>query len=374
MEQLPVLFKKSSKGKIQVWAITVSKNNEDDKSFDLITRHGFQEGKQQTSIDTISNGKNVGKANETTPEQQAYLEAKSKWQKQIDRKGYVENVEDVDKDLRPGAEAMLAHRYDKYPDKITYPAFIQPKLDGHRCIAVVKNGYCKLYSRQRKEITGLPHIVAAVEKMCGEIYKTDFILDGELYNHEYKDKFEQLTGFIRSESPKDGYEAVQYHIYDMIVPEAPYLARLRGLNMLFYNDTLHQVRTERVKNDEDVMTYFKEFRQDGYEGAILRNSGGLYVGKRSYDLQKVKEFDDAEYPIIDIEEGRGAMKGHAIFVCQTPDGENFKAKMKGELEKLKEYFENPVPYIGKYVTIQYQGLTNKGIPRFPVAIRFREDV
>lgn len=349
----------------------------------IIVRHGKECGKEQVTVDTITHGKNTGKANETSAHEQANLEAQAKWTKQIERKGYVQDRASVDVDQRAGAEPMLAHRYDKYPDKITFPCYIQPKLDGHRCIAVVWDSETvKLYSRQRKPITGLPHI----EKALGALYNPEdldravpLILDGELYQHDYKDKFEELTGFIRSQEPKEGHEVVQYHMYDVVNHLDAFDERTQKLKALVYQEgvdsnILKFVNTEVVQDNEEALRLFRFFRNQGYEGAILRNSSALYEGKRSYNLQKVKEFDDAEFLISDVKEGRGKMKGHAIFTCQVENGETFDVKMKGSMDKLKEIYENAEEYKGKYLTVMFQEYTKNGIPRFPVGLRLREDV
>ncbi len=371
-EQLATLFKKDSKGNLQFWEIGVVYNFND--TADITTSYGRVEGKSQKSTETISEGKNTGKANATTACEQALAEARSRWTKQQERKGYVDSVEKTDVDQRPGAEPMLAHRFDKYPEKVTYPCAIQPKLDGHRCIAVYENGVTKLFSRQRKPIIGLPHIEKAINTLLAG-RKDQLILDGELYNHDYKDNFEKLTSHIRSATPKDGYEIVQYHMYDIVVADMPFQKRTGALQgLLTQSDSPHLVLVETgAATEGSVFTVFKRHRAAGYEGSILRNYTGLYVGKRSYDLQKVKEFLDAEFKIVGVEEGRGKMKGHAIFVCHTHEGKEFKAKMKGSLDLLAGYFQNAEKYIGKTITVQFQEYTKDGIPRFPVAIRFRED-
>jgi DNA ligase-1 len=134
------------------------------------------------------------------------------------------------------------------------------------------------------------------------------------------------------------------------------------------------VDTQTV-SQEDVTQAFKQYRSLGYEGAMLRDPESLYVGDRSYGLLKVKEFDDSEFKIVNVNEGRGKLKGHAIFECITEDGaEKFEAKLKGETSHLKTIFENPQDYIGKSLTVQYQGRTKNHIPRFPVGLRVRQDV
>ena len=366
----PTLYKRDSRGNVQTWFISVL----DEKSPIIVTKHGKMSGKIQCMHESIEKGKNIGKINETSPLEQAKAEAISKWTKQIERKGYVQNIDDIDKDLRPGAECMLAHRYDKYVNKIQFPCYIQPKLDGHRCIAVICNGSAKLYSRQRKQITGLPNIEQALIKHFGK--SANYILDGELYNHEYKQEFEKLTGFIRSEESKEGHEVVQYHIYDVIM-DKPYeqrLAKLKDMFFLYTGTTLKPVPTINIADSEGVMNVFRFYINSGYEGAILRNKTGLYVGKRSYDLQKVKQFDDAEFEVVDITEGRGKMAGHAIFTCETADKTQFEVKMKGSMGRLKEIYQNPDQYIGKMLTVQFQGYTSTNkVPRFPVALRFRDN-
>ena len=365
------LYKADSRGEPMLWRAMVFEYPD---YAEIVCEYGKLSGKLQKSHDRVTEGKNLGKANATTYVQQAIAEAEAKWTKQMERKGYVDDLQLINKDQRAGAEPMLAHRFDKYPHKITFPCYIQPKLDGHRCIAVIEGGQASLFSRQRKPITGLPHVVAALESLGLD----DAIFDGELYNHDYHDRFEELTGFIRSENPKDGCEVVQYHIYDLVDAKAHYIDRLGDLTQVLKRArgyvegaVLRPVVTEFVQEDE-VNDLFNEFRAEGYEGAILRNTKGKYEGKRSYNLQKVKSFVDAEFDIVGVEEGRGKMEGCAIFVCATAEGKTFNAKMKGSLDHLAELYARKDTLLGKKVTVQYQEFTKDGIPRFPVALRLHE--
>jgi DNA ligase-1 len=344
----------------------------------IVTEHGRDGGKIQESTEVISEGKNVGRANETTPYEQALSEAESRWTKQVERKGYVADQAKLDVETRPGAEPMLAHRYDKFPEKIQFPCAGQPKLDGHRCIAIYENGVTKLFSRQRKPITGLPHIEAAITKLMHAVGQTTtrWVFDGELYNHDYKHKFEELTSHIRSSTPKEGHTIVQYHMYD-IVAGYPFSRRSQMLAHLLDAHTdrvLHYVHTEIVHGDETVVELYAKFIERGYEGAMLRNMESDYVGRRSYDLLKVKQFRDEEFMVTGVEEGRGKMAGKAIFVCATEDGKEFRCKMSGSLERLADFFKNPEKCVNKLITVQFQDYTADGIPRFPVALRFREDL
>lgn len=375
---LPTLYKKTSTGAIQYWRIAVYEDSDHSTAYIIETEYG-QVGTDspQTTFDTIYEGKNIGKKNETSVCQQAEAEATSKWEKQK-KKGYVESKSDAEKGkvddlIEGGIVPMLAHKFTDHAHKIKYPAAVQPKLDGIRCVAILKDGKCTLWSRTRKPITSVPHIVKAIE----ETFKMDIILDGELYNHAFKANFEHIVSLVRQEDPAPDHEDVQYHIYDLANND-PFVDRNTLLASHWFgnepNGPLHLVPTLWVKTEDEVMEHFARFRKDGYEGAMLRNINSKYVNKRSYDLQKVKEFDDGEFPIIGIDEGRGKLAGHVgAFVCRTPSGKEFLAKMSGETTKLREYFLDHSLWTGKVLTVQYQGLTGKeGVPRFPVGVVIRD--
>jgi DNA ligase-1 len=382
MKLLPTLYKKTSTGAIQQWSIDVIGQRGSNDAACIVTEHGQVEGKLQTTSDLISEGKNIGKANETTPREQAVAEATAKWEKQL-KKGYVASVEaaqddELDALIEGGIVPMLAHTFAKQGHKIKYPCYVQPKLDGIRCIAILKNGKATLWSRTRKPITSCPHIILEIENLFKD--KT-VVLDGELYNHSYKANFEHIVHLVRQEEPDPQHMDVEFHVYD--IPndqtfEERFKLLFRDLNTS-KKKYLKMVETLRVLTEEDVPDLYSRFKNEGFEGAMLRNADGLYVNKRSYDLIKVKEMQDQEFEIIGIEEGRGKLAGHVgAFICHidnpTSDIKQFKAKMAGNTERLKEYFENHGLWKGRLLTVQFQDLTSYGIPRFPVGLRIREDL
>lgn len=373
--KLPTLYKKTSTGAIQFWTIWVEP---DTAGAAILTRYGqVDTDSPQTTKDVISKGKNVGKKNETSAGQQAEAEAQAKWEKQK-KKGYVDSIEkaqadELDELIEGGIVPMLAHKFAEQAHKIKYPAFVQPKLDGIRCIAIVKDGEATLWTRTRKPITSVPHIIQELE---AAFETQDIILDGELYNHEMKSDFEKIVSLVRQEEPGEGHEMVQYHVYDTVNEESFKLryAKLHRLFRMFEFYSLRLVQTEVAKEEDQVMDFFDKYRGQGYEGAMMRNVESKYANKRSYDLQKVKEFDDGEFKIVGIEEGRGKLAGHVgSFVCRMDTGKEFLAKAKGATERLKDYFENHKLWEGKKLTVQYQGLTGKeGVPRFPVGVTIRD--
>jgi DNA ligase 1 len=375
LETQPKLYKKTSTGKIQEWEVSVAIIDGD---VTIISKYGQVGGKIQTSTEKVLKGKNIGKANETTPMQQGLAQAKSDWEKQL-KKGYAQNIEDAqegktDDIIEGGIAPILAHKFSEQGHKIKYPALCQPKLDGHRCTSQYDNGIVTLWSRTRKPVNSVPHINEVLKK-CGISDR----FDGELYNHQYHNRFEELSSFIRQEEPKEGCEIVQYHIYDIALPNETNGNRnalLQALKPFFENTVVHIVETIVVNDEDELMDAFEHFLAEGYEGCMVRNMNGLYVNKRSYDLQKVKEFQDSEYKVVDVKVGnKGKMAGKAVFVCETENGTQFAAKMVGNMDNLIKYAKNPELIIGKMLTVKYQGLTTKSnVPRFPVAMRIREDI
>jgi len=389
MNELTKLYKKTSTGKIQEWEVHVEGR---DTVPEIVNNYGQVGGKIQESRELVMEGKNIGKANETSAWEQALAQAKARWEKQL-KKGYAKTIEDAeagvtDEVIAGGVFPILAHKFAEQGHKIKYPALAQPKLDGHRCTSQYdvkeKVGWdemlVSLWSRTRKPITSLPHINEALAN-CGIADR----FDGELYHHDYRENFEDLTSFIRQEVPKEGHEVVQYHVYDMALPNLTNYDRyllLENLRPQFEGTAVKIVETKIVNSEEELYEYLEDCLARGYEGAMVRNFDGEYKYKRSYDLQKLKKFDDDEFRIIDVKVGtKGSMAGKAVFICEKyrdeqpiPDGKTFDCKLKGNMDKLTDYANDPSLVIGKILTVKFQGYTKYGIPRFPVGERFRVEL
>lgn len=355
---LPTLYKKTSTGAIQTWSVEFFGKQ-------YCTTFGQENGNLQTSEPTICAGKQ-GRSDE----EQAEFEAKALWTKKL-KKDYVKTREEAlagesSELIEGGILPMLAFKYADHATKVKWPVFAQRKLDGHRCIATVDgDGRCTLWSRTRKPILSVPHIVTAVEQQC----VPGTVLDGELFATGYNGRFEELTSLIRPSSPKPGHELLEYWVYDCVVDE-PF--RIRTTRVANLRAPLVSVETVVVSDEDEMRALFRKYIEENFEGLMLRDPDSLYVGKRSTGLLKVKERDDSDFEIVGVEEGRGKLSGHGIFILRTAEGKEFRAKMKGETDALRKYLEDKDTWIGRRVTVAYQGLTADGIPRFPVAIRVHE--
>lgn len=371
----PTLYKRTSTGAIQFWDISVYEDHNHSRAYIIETQYGqLDTPSPQLSFDTIYEGKNIGRSNETSVREQSEMEAKARWEKQV-KKGYVEDIEKAragKDDVAGGILPMLAHKFTDHGHKIKYPCAYQKKLDGIRCIAVVEDGKCTLWSRTRKPIISVPHIQRQIESLGFN----DLIFDGELYHHDMKAEFEKIVSLVRQEIPAEGHEVVQYHVYDAPNLKEGFLSRQSFVATILLGipqPNLVFVSTGMVHREYEIPEFLEEALEEGYEGIMLRNLTSPYVNKRSYDLQKVKVFDDSEFDIIGVKEGRGKMQGLAIFECVTPEGNPFEAKLEGELSGLKKYFDDHSLWTGKKLTVRYQGFTGKNkVPRFPIGVAVRD--
>jgi len=366
MRQLSTLYKKTSLGKIQTWMVHVL-----DDSYFTVT--GQIDGKKITNKPTACKGKNTGKANATTAYEQAGKEAHAKWIQQL-KKGYVECLAEAEKGMvnkeyvKGGYSPLLAETFQDFEKEVQYPCYGQPKLDGHR--GTNDNG---LFSRTRKPIMSCPHILEEIQRLDLMSMK----LDGELYNHFLRDEFEKLSSAIRKSTPQPECEIVQYYIYDIFLDNIPFKDRVHSLNLL---DTLllkkgaqhlKVVPTEIVHNAEHAFLRTKYWINQGYEGYMLRNPDACYENKRSKNLLKLKIWQDAEFKIVGINEGKGKLAGHVgTFTCEIDDKlgrRTFKAKAKGSYTKLREYWLDHSLWENKLLTVKFINYTKKNVvPRHGV--------
>lgn len=370
MNILKPLYRVASDGrKIVIWSVGVSGTS-------YIVTTGYLGGKQQTFIKEVSHI-----ANSDTLEEQTQREAESLWN--LKSKDMYPSIEEArkahsEKSLSLGGyKPMLAQLFDP-TKKLKFSltgAFIQPKLDGKRVTARKVDGEVTMYARSGALHTTTPHL----NDQLALVMKDGEIFDGEVYVHE--DDFENLMSATQSTVNMKDTSDLQYYIYDFprighLQELAPYKNRLDVFQDRFDDnlpDNLVATPTTEINSLEDIKAFHLEVVGDGYEGAMLRDPMAPYENKRSYHLLKVKHYQDAEYEITGVNEGKGKLKGHAgSFTCRTPDGQLFDVKLAGETSNLIRYLDHPEEVVGKMLNVKFFSLTKKGIPRFPIG-RFIKD-
>jgi DNA ligase-1 len=365
MKQLPILFSRTSTGAIQQWQIIVEGNT-------FYTVEGIKDGKMTKAIPTVCEGKNIGKANETTGEEQAVKESKSKWKKKIDS-GYFENIKDIDN--KTFTEPMLAKNYEDEFDKSMFPVYSERKYDGMRSVALSSS----LTSRNGKPIIAVPHILEALSPFFKKHPNAE--LDGELYTHQFCADFNKIISLVKKTKPTaadiaEAAKYIQYHVYDYIsMGKENFSVRYKALQedlAVCDSNIICVVPAVLCNNQEELDAEYTKYMELGYEGQMIRLDKP-YEHKRSKYLLKRKEFKDSEYEIVEVVEGVGNRSGTAGFmIMKMADGRTFKSNIKGSFDYLKELLSDKKSLIGKKATVKYFCLTPDGIPRFPYVITVRD--
>lgn len=384
------LYNLTSREQLNCWWIDVIKNDNNCiiKTSSCLIKDGIN-SKVRISETIVSTGKNIGKKNETTVEEQAILEAKSKWNRKKDRNGMTEKIPKIEKNkinksntiIRP----MLAHKYSDHSKKIKFPCYCQRKYDGIRHIICVrkKNNsiFTEGYSRTGK-IKTFEKIEGLLKELFKNTNKEEIYFDGELYNHNYT--FEQIQKCVSkkknfTDEDLELISNLNYHIYDCFdVNNEKWIFEERNkfLQTLNFKDNLVLAETKLVNNENEMNELYKIFISEKYEGIMLRNKNGLYKKNyRSYDLQKHKPFLDDEFEIVGYDQAKGTHKGCVVWLCKSKNNNNtFKVVHKCSVDERKKLYKNGKNYIGKLLTVRYQELTQYGVPRFPVGICIRKDI
>ena len=370
-----------------------------------ITTFGQLGGKLQQNHKEIQ-GKNIGRANETTPKEQACREAVSLIKKKLDnlykfKDTIVEESEQVltDDDSQESTEVpknigginveffksfrpQLAHDNSKMKKQVDYQGgvYVQPKLDGVRNISAIVNGKISHQSRNGKPNVNVSYLDKNIQEICSK-FGNNLILDGELFLPP-KDgvSFEQIVGSTKKANKDVRLEYHIYDCYDMDNEGASFSQRfLSRFESVKEVGLVKIVPTFLVKSEDEMIAKHSEFVEDDQEGLMIRLEG-KYEMKRSNFLRKVKEFSDSEdWKVVDFEEATGRDAGSVIFHMQSDDGSvNFKVRPAMSLETRQKMYEECLEdfegkYKGKYPTIKFQNLSTSRVPRFPVLKCFRDD-
>ena len=267
-------------------------------------------------------------------------------------------------------KAMLAHKFDDKRVDWSQPVYIQPKLDGVRCL-FTKDG---AYSRAGNKFMNIAHIELRLIPFFKQ--HPNVVLDGELYNHELKNDFEKIISLVRKQKPTsddrlDAKSLVQFHVYDYFdgVIYDSYKTRMQQLvTSDIYNKDIKYVPAKLVDSYNYARDTHATFLSEGYEGSIIRLDG-LYKHGRSYDLMKFKDFSDAEATIIGYEEGKGKRTNTVgKFLMIDDEGVEFGCPPgKGyNYNDLSNMLLNISDYIGQRATFTYFQRTKAGSYRHPL--------
>ncbi len=370
---------KAHANSVGYWIIHAEWPEGGDEAYLVISHAKTLDGKATGSRVPVK-GKNIGRANETTPYEQAELEMASRIRKQID-KGYTAEMPEAGAKATNSlglAKPMLATVWSKVkPESIDWAnCFGQYKLDGHR--AMYKDGV--LYSRQGKEIN-LPHIKDQLEALENKLGYS-LHLDGELYCHGVP--LQQIGSLVKR--PREESTQLVYHVYDC-VKDMAYEHRLEMLKDYLSSEDIdgsfiRLLNTVKITSVAEAQQLQAQAIEAGYEGAILRHgTAGYEDDKRSRNLLKLKDYQDAEFTIVGVTKGSPRYLAAedrwlevAIWQMVTQDGKPFEATAPGDMYEKDRWWREGPNVVGKNATVKFFTLSDDGIPLQPVALRLREDI
>jgi hypothetical protein len=259
------------------------------------------------------------------------------------------------------------------------------------------------------------------------------ILDGEAYVHGKT--FNYISSSIKTKETTSSAKNIQYHIFDIILDEkVTYDVRYKRIcgaydlaletsitdQMINIGTTIDEMKSSisdefaideteskvtksivedefmirfgfqdifvvpyyHVYSEEKICKYQSKFLEMGYEGAMLKRLGkksGLYIHGRTNNLMKVKNFDESEGRIVGVESCKERGRKLAmlrVVIGEDEDGEeeSILMRLKGEFGDREKILKDPESVIDKYCTYEHFGVSEYGIPRFPVAKCIRYDL
>ena len=265
---------------------------------------------------------------------------------------------------------MLAYPVSTKPIDYNEKVYMQPKLDGVRCLIQCDNGVVKAYSRTGKEWKNIEHILFNLKPFF--TFNPDVVLDGELYNHDLRDNFEQIISCVRKTKPTtthrlESSSLVRFHCYDVPSNPGRFDVRNEWINLnVPRNFCIHHVETHEVHAEKYALDLHKIFLNRGYEGSILRLNTE-YQCKRSHSLRKFKDFHDAEANITGWVEGKGKRKGTiGKFTAIDVDENEFGMPVMGKFKDLQDNFEEMKTWVGEVATFTYFERTKANSYRHPL--------
>jgi len=416
----PKLFVKNTNGVLQEWEVYAYRDT-------YVITHGHVGGKLQVKEREVK-AKNVGRKNETTSKEQALIEAERSWRKQLDKGYKPEDLTDemyteylrYKKEIGSNVKTkksgrniavddfveihpLLASKIDPKKDlrdKYLHwedGVYVQPKLDGVRCVAQWNGSEVILTSRNAKQFPHLSEIRESLEVIFQE--HPDIIFDGEIYARNIKgisdlERFSIIAGSVSvgRSNPGEYEKYLSYFVFDIVDVNLTQEERFIKLEDIEFPEAssssrdpkLVKVEFNEVQTWKEAKNLYNEYMAQGYEGIILRARDGMYkLGNksvRSQYLVKYKEFIDDEVEVIDFTSGEGTEKGLVMWICEyVPKTGKMKGKPvklsvrpRGSFKDRAYQYEHGEDYIGAQLTIRFQELSSDGVPRFPVGIAFRD--
>lgn len=395
------LLGKSSTNKWRWWQIECDEQYYEGQGYCLKRTYGQLNGKvTEGPLIYIPNGK----VKRTTWEQ-TLLQFNAEVKKQLD-KGYKEiekhpneyteeELQNIygEVKMRAGAtvKPMLAKQEKDIKNRKIFDNewYISRKVNGVRCLIYYDNGKIRTASRGATNYDiAIIHIIQHPTLIAFFQKHPDAILDGEIYKAGLS--LNQISGICRSQKTVNDGKDLQFYWYDIVDLKASFSERWKCMQewskelqlsefdpyRCFSDNELHMqfLPQSLISGFDNMKNLHDKWVKEGWEGAVIRNPDSTYKpGSRGNDWIKIKEYIEAEYPIVGLAEG--LRDEDMCFVLETPSGQRFNCKPMGDRAQKQWYREHIEELIGKPLTIKYfemSGVEGSDCPQQPVGICIRD--
>lgn len=357
----------------------------------MCTEFGQVGGKlQQSEREVLSTGNKGDYLTKATHDME------KKWRDKQDKEGYSPSQETVAAHsathtittVLPMLANSVVFTATQEIKNMALPCFVQAKIDGFRCVAhLLPTGTVELMSRTNIPYLGFATIRTALQALCTQLLQQEagtfgsagLYIDGELYIEGME--FNTLSGLIKRGQHHEDHDVadmvlVVFDCVDTHAITTPFAQRTAYLERLLAQAApcLSKLDTQTVATAPAMREALARYIAQGYEGIMLRTLDGPYVlGKRSNHLLKYKLFEEKEFEIVSYKEGQGADSGTVVWECQTPGKQplRFSVRPTGTHQARAAFFQDAHVYVGQFLTVKFQELSENGVPRFPVGKTIR---
>lgn len=271
------------------------------------------------------------------------------------------------------------------PQQIKTGVQCQIKHNGERCVSYIADDDSVMTITRKNEVFDFLERQRVQMSLLLSYLPVGSYLDGELV---HPGGFEMTHSVLSNTERHEEMDAVIYNVFDVVLPnkEATLETRTAKLNKAYkkylvdsqYEEgVLNLVESHLFHSIDEIRSFYDEAIANKEEGIIIRKLAGgdqhknsIYRHGKNNNLLKVKPVDDAEATIVEVQEGKGAQKGCAIFTLEMENGIRFKCASHGTLPKRREHYAKREKYIGKMYKFQYKYMTNKGKPGHATGIAF----
>ncbi len=279
--------------------------------------------------------------------------------------------------LVPTFEVSLAQKFDQKRLHAQDYIAVEPKLDGIRCFAVVRDGVAQLFARSGKLITNFDSTIGKQLLLLG-----DGCYDGELMGQDFTSLMRQA---YRKENVDTSETSLQ--LFDYL----PLKEWTSGVTKMSCNDRKEALLDKMTLADIDfnivspvershippdyseIKDLHDNYVAQGYEGAMIKDLNAPYRFGRGYEVMKLKVFHDVDLKIKSLEEGTGKHTGKLGSVTVVFNGVEVRVGSGFSDSNREEIWRAPDSFVGRVIEVRYQEVTPDGSLRFPVFVCFRND-